>query len=83
MCFSQLQHRKWASIRTETLKTLFHKSVGREGLRDLLHLNPIEFTDENEVLAELPKRLEQWKSLKPSGIELQLISKALGQRLDS
>jgi len=57
-----------------------HKSVGREGLRDLLHLNPIEFTDENEVLAELPKRLEQWKSLKPSGIELQLISRALGQQ---
>jgi len=57
-----------------------HKSVGREGIRDLLHLNPIEFTDENEVLAELPKRLEQWESLKPSGIELQLASKIVGQR---
>lgn len=26
-----------------------HKSVGREGIRDLLHLNPIEFTSEDEV----------------------------------
>ncbi len=56
-----------------------HKLVGREGIRDLLHLNPIEFTDEAEVLAELPKRLETWKSLKPSGIELQLASKPLRQ----
>lgn len=57
-----------------------HRSVGREGIRDLLHLNPIEFTDENEVLAELPKRLEQWKALKPSGIELQLASRIVGQQ---
>jgi hypothetical protein len=59
-----------------------HKSVGREGIRDLLHLNPIEFTNESEVLAALPKRLEQWKSLKPSGIELQLTSRIVGQRED-
>jgi hypothetical protein len=59
-----------------------HKSVGREGIRDLLHLNPIEFTDEKEVLAELPKRLEQWKSLKPSGIELRLASRIVGQQED-
>ncbi len=57
-----------------------HKSVGREGIRDLLHLNPIEFTDEAEVLAELPKRLGSWKSLKPSGIELRLTSRALRQQ---
>jgi hypothetical protein len=53
-----------------------HKSVGREGMRDLLHLNPIEFTDESEVLAELPKRLASWRSLKPSGVDLHLTSKA-------
>jgi hypothetical protein len=47
-----------------------HKSVGREGIRDLLHLNPFEFSDEAEILAELPKRLATWKSLKPSGVEL-------------
>lgn len=51
-----------------------HVSVGREGIRDLLQLNPIEFTDEAEVLAALPARLEKWKSLKPSGIEIKLES---------
>src|SRR5208337_4442257 len=49
-----------------------HKSVGLEGIRSLLHLNPIEFTDESEVLAELSTRLETWRSLKPSGIEVLL-----------
>jgi hypothetical protein len=53
-----------------------HKSVGREGLRDLLHLNPIEFTDEAEVLAALPDLLKPWRSLRTSGIELELVSKA-------
>src|SRR6266700_1481487 len=37
-----------------------HESVGREGIRDLLHLNPISFADESEVLAALPKLLEAW-----------------------
>ncbi len=59
-----------------------HKSVSREGIRDLLHLNPIEFTDEEEVLLELPKRLESWKSLKPSGIELRLTSRFNRQQDD-
>jgi hypothetical protein len=58
-----------------------HKSVSREGIRDLLHLNPVEFSDESEVLAELPKRLVTWRSLKPSGISLQLRS-ALGRYQD-
>jgi hypothetical protein len=57
-----------------------HKSVGREGIRDLLHLNPIEFVDEAEVLAALPSRLTLWKSLKPSGIELRLVSQPLRQQ---
>src|SRR5947207_7272769 len=52
-----------------------HKSVGLEGIRSLLHLNPIEFTDESEVLAALPERLAEWRSLRSSGIELQLTSK--------
>jgi hypothetical protein len=51
-----------------------HVSVGREGIRDLLQLNPIEFRDEAEVLAALPSRLEKWKSLTPSGIEIKLES---------
>ena len=45
-----------------------HKSVGREGIRDLLHLNPITFSDEMEVLAALPARLQAWTELKPIGI---------------
>ena len=50
-----------------------HVSVGREGIRDLLHINPIEFTEESEVLAELPKRLgELLKNLSPEAIQLQL-----------
>jgi hypothetical protein len=57
-----------------------HKSVGREGIRDLLHLNPIEFADEADVLAELRRRLESWKSLKAAGVELQLTSKAARQQ---
>jgi hypothetical protein len=51
-----------------------HKSIGREGIRELLHLNPIEFEREDDVLAELPRHLESWKALKPSGIELQMKS---------
>lgn len=51
-----------------------HASVGREGIRALLHLNPIEFSDESEVLAALPDRLAAWKALKPSGIEVILKS---------
>ena len=45
-----------------------HRSVNREGLRQLLHLNPIEFTNEADVLEALPKLLERWKFLKASGI---------------
>jgi hypothetical protein len=45
-----------------------HLSVGREGIRDLLHLNPITFSDEMEVLAALPERLRAWGTLKSTGI---------------
>jgi hypothetical protein len=59
-----------------------HKSVGREGIRDLLHLNPFEFTDEGEILVELSKRLAAWKSLEPlkSEIQLRLASENVGQQ---
>jgi hypothetical protein len=57
-----------------------HESVGLEGLRVLLHLNPIEFANESEVLAALPERLEPWKSLKPSGIRLELASEGNRQQ---
>src|SRR5713226_357744 len=66
--------------RTLPIIAFKHRLVGREGIRDLLHLNPIEFTDEAEVLAKLPKRLESWKALKPSDIELRFTSKAHRQQ---
>jgi hypothetical protein len=49
-----------------------HKSVSREGIRTLLQLNPIEFTNETQVWMALPELLTKWKSLTPSGIQLQL-----------
>jgi hypothetical protein len=49
-----------------------HKSVGREGMRDLLILNPITFSDEMEILAALPARLQAWSTLKATGIVPQI-----------
>jgi len=58
-----------------------HKSVDREGIRELLHLNPIEFESEDDVLAALPDRLKQWKSLKPQRpIHLRLTSRNDGMQ---
>jgi hypothetical protein len=51
-----------------------HKSVGREGIRDLLHLNPMSFTDESEVLAGLRERLLEWTGLAVTGLRVQLRS---------
>jgi hypothetical protein len=51
-----------------------HTSVGLEGIRQLLQLNPIEFSGESKILFELPSRLMEWKSLQPSGISLELKS---------
>lgn len=54
-----------------------HKDVDREGLRELLHLNPITFTHESEVLVALAGQLAGWKSLKTGGINLDLSSESL------
>jgi hypothetical protein len=51
-----------------------HESVGREGIRDLLHLNPIRFADEAEVLAALPNLLAPWKMLPATGMHVELKS---------
>jgi hypothetical protein len=51
-----------------------HESVGLEGIRSLLQLNPIDFADETDVLAALPALLGKWKTLQPSGIEIVLQS---------
>jgi hypothetical protein len=59
---------KRAQNRDLPVIAFIHKSVGREGIRDLLQLNPIVFTNEMEVLAALPGRLQTWGTLKPIGI---------------
>lgn len=38
-----------------------HESVEREGLRELLHLNPTAFTESSEVLSHLRDALKQWQ----------------------
>ena len=58
--------------RTLPVIAFIHKSVGREGLRDLLHLNPIFFNDETEIISALPQRLAAWKGLSSASIRLQL-----------
>jgi hypothetical protein len=40
-----------------------HASVGREGVRDFVQLNPIEFKDESEVLGALPELLRKLKPI--------------------
>jgi hypothetical protein len=60
--------------RTLPVIAFIHESVGREGIRDLLHLNPITFSDEMEVLASLPARLQAWGTLKATGIVPQIKS---------
>jgi hypothetical protein len=57
-----------------------HRSVGREGIRDLLHLNPTSFTDESEVLDVLSKRLPEWRDLPTYGIRVHLQSLTHGQQ---
>jgi hypothetical protein len=49
-----------------------HRSVGLEGIRTLVQLNPIEFTHEEEVLAALPDLLERWKGLPATGISVEV-----------
>jgi len=49
-----------------------HEAVDREGIRDLLHLNPMPFGQEGDVLVELPERLRDWRALTPAGIHVLL-----------
>jgi hypothetical protein len=43
-----------------------HTSVGLEGIRGVIQLNPIEFTQDEEVLEKLPGLLEPWKTMAPA-----------------
>jgi hypothetical protein len=40
-----------------------HESIRREGLRDKLHMNPIVFRNDSEILADLSLVLPAWKAL--------------------
>jgi hypothetical protein len=66
--------------RTIPIIAFRHASVGREGVRDLLQLNPIEFTEESEVLAKLPELLKTIRNSSPDGVQLQLRSVASGRQ---
>jgi len=71
--------------RTIPVIAFVHKSVSLEGLRALLHLNPIPFTHEREVLAALPKLLaERWKTKGHAGKQsgIQLTMEAGGKRFE-
>jgi len=50
------------------------KGVGREGLRELLHLNPLEFTSNDQIITDLKTRLNTWRKASESDDfgELQL-----------
>lgn len=51
-----------------------HRSVGREGIRDLIQLNPIEFENESEILEALPGCLSQLGIRATPPIQVQLVS---------
>jgi hypothetical protein len=59
-----------------------HRSVGLEGIRGLIQLNPAEFIDEMEVLAALPALLETWKTLPPTGIRAEVKSTTTTRQQD-
>jgi hypothetical protein len=50
------------------------KGVGREGLRELLHLNPVEFTSSDQIITDLKAKLNMWRKSSESDSlgELQL-----------
>jgi|SRR6516165_9560107 hypothetical protein len=38
-----------------------HEDIKREGIRDLLHLNPVAFREDSEILRQLPAIMAKWK----------------------
>jgi hypothetical protein len=54
-----------------------HEGVKREGIRDLLHLNPISFRSDNEVLEQLPGILARWKP-ESSSTKLKITYRKVG-----
>jgi hypothetical protein len=46
------------------VRSYVHESIKREGLRDKLHLNPIHFRDDSEILDDLASFLPSWATLR-------------------
>jgi hypothetical protein len=53
-----------------------HASVGREGMRDLLHLNPVTFETNEEILAHLQIRLPSWNVDESKDVQGEISLKA-------
>ncbi len=47
------------------VRAYVHESVRREGLRDKLHLNPVLFKDDAEIIEDLKTLLPSWRALSP------------------
>ena len=65
---------KYADKKTLPVIAFIHQSINMEGIRTLLHLNPISFTQDDEVLAKLPALLESWKTIPAGAIRVELQS---------
>src|SRR6267143_2201178 len=48
------------SGRNIEVAAFIHEDIKREGIRDLLHLNPISFRSDKEILEQLPRILGNW-----------------------
>ena len=63
-----------------TVRVYIEKGVQREGVRDKLQLNPIEFTSNEEVLSDLRAVLPVWErdiSAQPNGIYFEIRHRSL------
>jgi hypothetical protein len=61
-----------------------HEDIKREGIRDLLHLNPVSFKSSDEILERLPAILSKWQLASPR-VKLQILykkAKITGERHD-
>ncbi len=45
------------------VRAYVHESIRREGLRDKLHLNPVSFNEDSEILQDLSSLLPSWRGL--------------------
>jgi hypothetical protein len=71
---------QYVERRTLPVIAFIHESVCLEGIRSLLHLNPIPFKHESEVLAALPAHLQSWKTTATGAIRVELESNSTRQQ---